>query len=281
MALRQGILRARAFVMGQRQFASGKHLQVSINDDTGVAMVTMNRPPVNSLNVEFMTEFTNILTELDKNKSRGMILTSFSNKVFSAGLDITELYKPEDKRFRQFWTSLQTLWMTLYGSSFPTAAVINGHSPAGGCLLSMCCEYRVMVKNFTIGLNETQLGIAAPIWFIKTMLNTISVRNTELALTTGKLFTTDEALAINLIDEVAADKEDGLKKASAFFERFQMIPPMARTYTKETLRGSDIEDLKKNQESDLQTTLSLILQPKVQQGLEFYLAYLKNKKEAA
>ena len=39
-------------------------------------------------------------------------------------------------------------------------------SPAGGCLLSMCCDYRVMVgPKYTIGLNETQLGIVAPFWF--------------------------------------------------------------------------------------------------------------------
>jgi hypothetical protein len=39
-------------------------------------------------------------------------------------------------------------------------------SPAGGCLLAMSCDYRVMVKNkFTIGLNETKLGIVAPFWF--------------------------------------------------------------------------------------------------------------------
>jgi hypothetical protein len=39
-------------------------------------------------------------------------------------------------------------------------------SPAGGCLLAMSCDYRVMVRNkFTIGLNETKLGIVAPYWF--------------------------------------------------------------------------------------------------------------------
>lgn len=35
--------------------------------------------------------------------------------------------------------------------------VLKGHSPAGGCLLAMCCDYRIMVQNFSIGLNETQL----------------------------------------------------------------------------------------------------------------------------
>lgn len=281
MALRHSLLRTRALVGSLRQYSSSsKFLDVAVNDD-GVATVTMNRPPVNSLNLELLTEFSNTLTDLERNKSRGMILTSSSNKVFSAGLDIMEMYKPDKDRFEKFWKALQDVWMKLYGSPYPTAAVINGHSPAGGCLLAMCCEYRVMLKNFTIGLNETQLGIVAPIWFIQTMLNTISKRDTEFALTTGRLFKTDEALKVGLVDEVVSDKAEGLNKAAAFLGKFEMIPPIARAYTKNYLRGPDIEALQKTREKDLQTVMSLITQPKVQQGLEFYLAMLKNKKEEA
>jgi len=43
--------------------------------------------------------------------------------------------------------------------------IMKGHSPAGGCLFAMSCDYRVMVgPKYTIGLNETKLGIVAPKW---------------------------------------------------------------------------------------------------------------------
>lgn len=74
MALRCNMFRILPKV---RCFSSAaKHLDVSVNEDNGVATVTMKRPPVNSLNYELLTEFSNVLTDLDKNKSRGMILTS-------------------------------------------------------------------------------------------------------------------------------------------------------------------------------------------------------------
>ena len=58
------------------------------------------------------------------------------------------------------------MWIQLYSYKLPAAAAITGHSPAGGCLLSLCCDYRVMQgPKFTIGLNETLLGIVAPFWF--------------------------------------------------------------------------------------------------------------------
>ena len=69
--------------------------------------------------------------------------------------------------------------------------------------MSLCCDYRVMQgPKFTIGLNETLLGIVAPFWFKDTMLNTVGQRQTELALQLGTLFTADQALSIGLVDKV-------------------------------------------------------------------------------
>lgn len=50
--------------------------------------------------------------------------------------------------------------------------------------------------NFSIGLNETALGIVAPNWFMDTMTNTIPVREAEYALTTARMFNVEEALKV-------------------------------------------------------------------------------------
>lgn len=270
---------ARLTVLGSRSCsnASDKLVVTEVNDKTGYATVTLNRPPVNSLNLELLTELSHSLDDLLNNKSRGMILTSSSKSVFSAGLDIMEMYKPKQERMKQFWSTLQDVWFKLYGSPFPTVAVINGHSPAGGCLLAMCCEYRVMLPNFSIGLNETQLGIVAPTWFQATMRNTLSRREAELALTLGTLFSTDEALKVGLIDEVAASKEEGIAKATSFLDRFKKISPQARSMTKQALRSKDIMELEDNRSQDVDLFVYAVTQPKVQKGLEMYLESLKKK----
>lgn len=270
---------ARLTVPGSRSCsnASDKLVVTEVNDKTGYATVTLNRPPVNSLNLELLTELSHSLDDLLNNKSRGMILTSSSKSVFSAGLDIMEMYKPKQERMKQFWSTLQDVWFKLYGSPFPTVAVINGHSPAGGCLLAMCCEYRVMLPNFSIGLNETQLGIVAPTWFQATMRNTLSRREAELALTLGTLFSTDEALKVGLIDEVAASKEEGIAKATSFLDCFKKISPQARSMTKQALRSKDIMELEDNRSQDVDLFVYAVTQPKVQKGLEMYLESLKKK----
>lgn len=212
-----------------------------------------------------------------------------------------ELYKPDPGKFKLFLMTLQDVWLQLYGSTYPTAAAINvkqiiisiilmwlssiynnfcfqGHSPAGGCLLALSCEYRVMCPKLTIGLNETRLGLVAPDWFQTSMRNVLSARETEKALTLGTMFSTDEALKIGLIDEVATDKADAIKRCQNFLLQFTKVSPDARALTKKTLRGKDIADLEDNREHDLQKFLFFVNSPKVQKGLELYLEALKAKK---
>lgn len=278
----RSVLRAsttRLGVTGSRLCSSSadKLVITEVDDKTGYATVTLNRPPVNSLNLELLTAISETLDDLQNNKSRGMILTSSSKSVFSAGLDIMEMYKPKVDRMKEFWSTLQDVWFKLYGSPFPTVAAINGHSPAGGCLLSLCCEYRVMCQNYTIGLNETRLGIVAPTWFMASMRNAMSRRDAEMALTLGTLFTTDEALKVGLVDEVATSKEDAIAKATAFLDKFKKISPQARSMTKQALRSKDIMELEDNRTQDIDLFVYAVTQPKVQKGLEMYLEALKAK----
>lgn len=79
---------------------------------------------------------------------------------------------------------------------------MKGHAPAGGCFLSISCEYRVMCPDYKIGLNETRLGINAPIFLRATMRNTISQREAEKALVLGILYSTDEALKVSFTNNL-------------------------------------------------------------------------------
>ncbi|VEN63468.1 unnamed protein product, partial [Callosobruchus maculatus] len=261
-----------------KQFSSeAKLVSLTTDDKTGVAVLSLQRPPVNSLNLELLRDIHTALTEAEKNKSRGVIVTSQKDGVFSAGLDIMEMYKPNQDRLKEFWTTLQDCWIKLYGCTYPTVALINGHSPAGGCLLAMSCEYRIMQTNCSIGLNETLLGIVAPLWFISTMKNVIGHRQTELALTQGKMFTTDEALKVGLIDETMNSKDEGMEKAKVFLSKFAKIPPMARNMTKQYVRGPTIQEMVKNKQADLDHFLQFTNNPQVQQSLGMYLEMLKKK----
>lgn len=130
--------------------SSSTPVQHEMDSITGIATISLNRPPTNILNMEMMQQLISSLKESEQNKCRGLILTSVSwfqdnlfilkvhcmcflssdisqtsDKIFTAGLDIKEMYKPDVDRLKEYWRAFQDLWLTWYGSNIPTAALIN------------------------------------------------------------------------------------------------------------------------------------------------------------
>jgi hypothetical protein len=111
---------------GQSQPPNTPLFYVEEHKDKGFLVLKLNKAPVNSLNLEFLTELNIQLEKIEQNKEfTGVILTSNLSNIFSAGLDILEMYQIKADRGRQFWNALQEFWIKLYGSSKVYIAAIN------------------------------------------------------------------------------------------------------------------------------------------------------------
>ncbi|XP_077590520.1 enoyl-CoA delta isomerase 1, mitochondrial [Stigmatopora nigra] len=264
----------------QRSNSSSSRINVDLNQKTGVAVMQMKSPPVNSLSLDFLNEICINLEKLEMDKScRGLILTSGLPKVFSAGLDILEMYGKSPESCGAFWKAVQEMWLKLYSSNMITIAAINGSSPAGGCLMSLTCDHRIMVDNprYSIGLNETQLGIVAPFWFKDTMANTVGHRTTEMALGLGLLYNPTDALKIGLVDQIVP--EDKLMSTSEeIMAKWLAIPDHARQITKSMMRKPTIDKLTSQREADIQHFVNFITKDPIQKSLQMYLEMLKKRK---
>lgn len=247
-------------------------------DDTDIATISMAYPPVNCLNKELLNALNTSLINVQKQKCQGVILTSSLSNIFSAGIDIKELYNRTEKQLIEYWTTIQNMWLTLYNLEIPIAAAINGSCPAAGCVLAMSCEYRILVEGkHTIGLNETQLGIVAPEWMKALYIDIIGYRRAELALLQGTLFHPKEALEIGLVDELALNKANAIERCQNYIKSFKNIPFKGRQKTKMELRKHNSLWLKANANSDLNKFLTFIQSPNVQANLKLYIEALKNK----
>jgi 3,2-trans-enoyl-CoA isomerase len=161
--------------------------------------------------------------ESDKEIS-GVVLTSAVPGIFSGGLDIAELHQPSRDRLVQFWSALQDLWLTFYGLRLPAVAAINGAAPAGGCMLALCCDERVMLSSARmIGLNETKLGIVAPPNIFEIPFRAVvGARQSERLLQLGKLLAPREALQVGLIDAVVDSDQALADHVAASFKRVSL-----------------------------------------------------------
>src|SRR6185369_17057957 len=94
--------------------------------------------------------------------ARGIVLSGREG-MFSAGLDVPTLLQLERDHLRAFWNDFFGLCAALARSSIPVVAAVTGHAPAGGAVLAIMCDYRVMARGpFRIGLNEVQVGLSVP-----------------------------------------------------------------------------------------------------------------------
>ncbi|XP_028395638.1 enoyl-CoA delta isomerase 1, mitochondrial-like isoform X2 [Dendronephthya gigantea] len=253
---------------------------VNVIKEEGYGIVEMNRKPVNSLSSEMLTELANVIERLEADPScHGMILTSSLPKIFSAGLDITEFLKGDEQRLKHFWESFQGIWLKLYGSRLATVAAINGAAPAGGCLLAISCDYRIMADDANIGPNETLLGIVAPIWFKNTLVNTVGHRQAERLLCLGKLLDSSEAGDIGLVDRVV-EKSGLIAAAREEMQKWLAIPAAARYETKKILRSPILEELLAGREKDTKTFMDFTQKDSTQKLLKLYMKKLAEKSKA-
>ncbi|GFT15849.1 enoyl-CoA delta isomerase 1, mitochondrial [Nephila pilipes] len=254
---------------------------VSVIEDEkkGTARVILQNPPVNALNTELLVKLSTIIKDLEERKFRGFILESASPKVFCAGLDISELYNPSEEKITVLWKAFQTLWKTLYLTPLITVAAINGHAPAGGCVLALSCDHGIMVKSGgIIGLNETLLGFPAPKWVQLLLVNACKLGKAEHSLKISKLFTPQEAVEHDIVNELV-DSSYLHSKAEEAMDKFLSIPVSSFTKTKLSMRKPFVDDLISYQERDLEDVVGMFLHSETQKMIGKYLESLKNKKK--
>ena len=195
------------------------------------------RPPVNALNPALCGDLTDTLAAAIDGGAQAIVLSG-GPKVFSAGLDVPYLISLGKDRvaLTSAWQRFFAAARALAHSPVPVAAAIAGHAPAGGCVLALCCDYRVMARcadpasPFRIGLNETQVGLAAPEGIQHLLSRTVGRQRAERLLVSGELVDAERALAIGLVDEVVAI-DDVQRRAMAWVESLLALPrqPMLQT----------------------------------------------------
>ena len=155
----------------------------------------------------------------------------------------------------------------------PVVAAIAGHAPAGGCVLALCCDYRVMASGpYRIGLNETQVGLVAPEGIQRLMRRAVGPHRAERLLVSGELVESEQALAMGLVDELVGIDEVAAR-ARAWLEPLLQLPrkPMLQT---RAIARADLVDALRPEHIQLDRFLDAWSDPDTQAGLQALVARL-------
>lgn len=172
--------------------------------------IRMQHPAKNALGSDLMGWLE---TELGRAGSQPILLTG-SADAFSAGLNLKEVASLDGQGMERFLARLDAISVRLFHHPAPTVACINGHAIAGGCVLAMCCDWRIARRDpkTRIGVNEVSIGACFPPAILKILVHRLPPQARERVLLGAGLFDVDGALAVGLVDEVADDAEAAAAK---------------------------------------------------------------------
>lgn len=216
----------------------------------GIVEIRLARAPVNALDPVLCSALRDAVVAAQHSGARGIALTS-GPPVFSAGLDVPYLLSLGTDRaaLTHAWEAFFGAARAIVGSAVPVAAGIAGHAPAGGCVLAICCDYRVMARSqdparpFRIGLNETQVGLVAPEGIQRLLRRVVGAHRAERMLVAGLMPSSEEAFALGLVDELAEAGEVAAR-AIDWLQGIAALPAGPMRETRAIARADAIDALR-------------------------------------
>lgn len=187
--------------------------------EDGLAILKMNRPPVNGLDFDFLTQLGEVSDELNKRDDVRVVLWGSNLKVFGAGMDLTMASKMDKFVWNNYCLALHRSFLKLENILKPVIAVINGAAVAGGTLVALSCDYRFIgEKRGYFSLPEVNLGIPYLVSATTRLPSLIGRAKAIDWLFTGRRVNAQEALEMGLANKVIKDEE--LMEKSIEFAKF-------------------------------------------------------------
>ncbi len=209
---------------------------IEIMDHGAVRELRLARPPANALNPELLDRLS---AELDAAVAAGVRAVVLSGRpgMFTGGLDVPELLQLDRQQMLAAWAVFFGVQARLAAMPIPVAAAITGHSPAGGAVLALYCDHRVMAEGkFKIGLNEVQVGLCPGPVIYAVLRRLVGPRHADQLADGGVLLSPAEAQAVGLVDRVVTESEV-VPAAIEWAQAMISLPPKAVAATRAYARS--------------------------------------------
>lgn len=184
----------------------------------GVAVITLNRPPVNALNSQLIADIDEAVGFAEDSEVRAVVITGAPH--FAAGADITGFQKTFDAGGTERQASgLADAIARLANLEKPVIAAINGFALGGGLEIAMGADFRYLAESAKVGQPEILLGIIPGAGGTQRLSRIVGPQRCKELCFTGRHVKADEALAIGIADKVVKDEELlelAMKDAAAF-----------------------------------------------------------------
>lgn len=217
-----------------------ENIKTKVEGTTGV--ITLNHPPVNALSPKMLLEVEKALADFDANKDlRAIVVTAAGTNAFSAGLDLNEAAKLDEKSATELVMLGHRVFTKIEEHRLPVIVAVNNLTLGGGLELLLACDIRITSDRARFGAPEVQLGLI-PAWGgTQRLQRIVGIGKAKELILTGQWINAQEANRIGLVNKVVPDGDE----VRAAMDIAKMIgvkcAPLAVAAAKEAItKGADL-----------------------------------------
>jgi enoyl-CoA hydratase len=218
-----------------------RHIQIEEAGD--VAVVRIDRPPANALDLELLKEGHEVREQLAASDPGAVVLVG-RERFFSAGMDLKAAPQLSPSEQRETVGGINRLFSSWYAFPRPVVAAVNGHAVAGGLILALCADYRVCATEGRLGLTELRAGLPYPLAAISVVRAELSANAARRLVLGASLVEPPEALELGVVDELRP-ADEVLPRAVEVATEMAALPRVSYGAVKRQLRGPAIEALER------------------------------------
>ncbi len=209
--------------------------------ENGIAVVTLANPPMNAMDAPLLEKLANLFEGLAADRAVRAAVIVAEGPAFSAGLNLKTVPGLDRLGQRRLIDALNDSFGTLYAWPKPLVAAVNGHAIAGGLILALCADWRIVADApLQISLAEVRVGVTYPVAPLQIARAELAPSAARRLILLGEAIDAAAAEALAIMDE-RVPPEILLARAIAQAERHAGLPPQAFATTKRELRATELE----------------------------------------
>jgi enoyl-CoA hydratase len=216
---------------------------IHIEEAGDVAVVRIDRPPANAMDLELLAEGHEVRERLAAAEPAAVVLVG-RERFFSAGLDLKAAPRLSPAQQRGTVDGINRLFLGWYSFPRPLVAAVNGHAVAGGLILALCADRRVCATDGRLGLTELRAGLPYPLAAISVVRAELTPNAARRLVLGASLVEPPEALALGVVDELRP-ADEVLPRAIEVATELSALPRASYGVVKRQLRGPAIEALER------------------------------------
>ncbi|WP_181347150.1 enoyl-CoA hydratase [Thalassobacillus sp. CUG 92003] len=245
---------------------------VKVAKEAGIAVVTIENPPLNVMNQQVQRELQEVTSDLRQDREVVCILlTGAGEKAFMAGADIKEF--PEmmnNPNMKTHVMETHAMLNELDQLPKPTIAVLNGLTFGGGCELALTCDIRIAEDHAQLGLPEVKLGLFPGGGGTQRLARLIGESKAKEMMFTGEPIEAEEARQIGLVNKVVPSGE-GLASAKEMAARIAGYSLESLSRIKRAVDNGLQQDLQGGIKQEADLFVEVFQTEDVQEGVQAFV----------